>query len=88
MSVTIGSFKIGDRLSIFVCLMVLLSTGNVLSCDVWAQTPVANWTGTLRKDGICQQGAVRLESDAKHYSTAVKSDGTFSFRNLQPGSTL
>jgi hypothetical protein len=49
MSVTIGSFKIGERLSIFLCLMVLLSTGNFLSCDVWAQTPVANRTGTLVK---------------------------------------
>jgi len=90
MSVTIGSFKIGDRLSIFLCLLVLLSTGNFLSCDVWAQTPVANWTGTLRKDGISsvRDGAVQLESDAKHYSTAVKSDGTFSFRNLQPGVLL
>lgn len=87
MSVTIVSFKIGDGLSIFVCLMVLLSTGNCLSCDVWAQAPVANWTGTLRKGGISslRDGAVLLESDAKHYSTVVKSDGTFSFRNLQPG---
>ena len=54
---------------------------------MWAQAPIANWTGTLRKDGISRvrDGAVLLESDAKHYSAPVKSDGTFSFRNLQPG---
>ncbi|MGA2249073.1 TonB-dependent receptor domain-containing protein [Terracidiphilus sp.] len=87
MSVTIGSFKIGGGLPIFLCIMAILSTGNFLSCDMWAQAPVANWAGTLRKDGISsvRDGAVLLESDAKHYSAPVKSDGTFSFRNLQPG---
>src|ERR1700679_3655040 len=87
MSVTIGSFKIGRGLSIFLCLMAFLSTENFLRCDMLAQAPVANWAGTLRKDGISsvRDGVVLLESDAKQYSAPVKSDGTFSFRNLQPG---